>query len=399
MEDVAEMKVEDLEVPQDSAVREVARIQAAFRVLVLRLAEYKSYIPAGLFQQQPDEEPKPTAGEREEGGDSRAASDRDSANEAAACPRHSSTNVERGMRGSQGPHSSSIVEVAGAGVRKHSGISATGRTMSVAVPNQRGAKRTVAVVVVNAMGFIDLLRATSESSCRGLFNDYVACVHEAVSQARGNVDCILGDQLFVTFGAHFPCSDGPGAATAAALEVRHKLLQKLGDRLKFQIGVSSGAVFASSVGYTKYKSMVTVGSPMKVASLLSHLPRFGSGTVLVDAAIEERVRFTYTLSPVELLHTAPLKSLALTTQKSQPAFIVLGKKAMQEDEWMYQIRDKDGNGLADWAETFQQLVAATSAAELPGPLQRYLADHPADETALRLRERLPLWIPGVGITV
>lgn len=43
---------------------------------------------------------------------------------------------------------------------------------------------------------------------------------------------------------------------AAPGEVRHKPPQKLGDRLKFQIGVSSGAVFASSVGYTKYKSMV-----------------------------------------------------------------------------------------------------------------------------------------------
>eukprot|EP00667_Euglena_gracilis_P002951 EG_transcript_2955 len=258
MEDVAEMKVENLEVPQDSGVQEVARIQAAFRVLVLRLAEYKSYIPAGLFEQQPEEEPKPTAKERAEGGDGHAGSDQDNASEASASSRHPSASMERGTCRSQVHRYSSVIEVAGAGARKHSAMSAASRKMSIAVPNRRGAKRTVAVLVVNAIGFVDLLRGTSESSCKGLFNEYVACVHEAASQARGNVDCILGDQLFVTFGAHIPCSDGPGAATTAALEVRHKLLQKLGDRLKFQIGVSSGAVFASSVGYTKYKSMVTV---------------------------------------------------------------------------------------------------------------------------------------------
>eukprot|EP00667_Euglena_gracilis_P004288 EG_transcript_4307 len=51
IEDVAEMKVETLEVTQKSPIREVQRIEAALGVLVGRLAEYKTYMPAGLFQQ------------------------------------------------------------------------------------------------------------------------------------------------------------------------------------------------------------------------------------------------------------------------------------------------------------------------------------------------------------
>eukprot|EP00667_Euglena_gracilis_P001106 EG_transcript_1105 len=395
MEDVAKMRVEDQELPQGSAVREVARIQAAFRVLVLRLAEYKSYIPAGLFEQPEEELTRPG-----EGRDGRGESEQDSGSEAPqrqarASAQRTNASVDRGTCGSENRRLPSVMEVMEVG-------SLVARKLSrifVAVPSQRGAKRTVAVLAVNAMDFLDLLRASAESSARSLFNDYVTCVHEAASQARGNVDCVLGDQLFVTFGAHIPCSDGPGAATAAALEMRHRLLQKLGDRMKFQIGVSSGVVFASSVGYTKYKSMVAVGSPMKVAALLSHLPRFGSGTILVDAAIEERVKFVYKISPVELLHMGDVKSLNLTTQKSQPAFAVLGKKVMEEVEWMYQIGENDGNGLADWAETFKKLVVAGSPTELQGILQRYLVDHPSDETALRLQDRLPLWVPGVGITL
>eukprot|EP00667_Euglena_gracilis_P015506 EG_transcript_16131 len=59
MEDLAHMKVEQLEVKQKSSVREVQRIEAALEVLVRRLAEYKSYMPAGLFQA---EDPEPLEG-------------------------------------------------------------------------------------------------------------------------------------------------------------------------------------------------------------------------------------------------------------------------------------------------------------------------------------------------
>lgn len=36
-------------------------------------------------------------------------------------------------------------------------------------------------------------------------------------QARGNIDCIVGDQTFVTFNAHIPCGDIAMAAVNAAL--------------------------------------------------------------------------------------------------------------------------------------------------------------------------------------
>eukprot|EP00667_Euglena_gracilis_P000676 EG_transcript_676 len=394
MEDVADMKVENLEVPQGSGVQEVARIQTAFRVLVLRLAEYKSYIPAGLFEQ---DEPEPTATARGEvaglvaGSDGEDRSDRGSSRSL----RNPALSAGRGARNSQSPRYSAI-EVSAA---RNSVTSVASRRSIFVAPNRRSAsKKNAAVLSVNVMGFVETLQASTETSTRALFNDYVTCVHEAASQGRGNVDCVLGDQVFVTFNAHIPCSDGPGAATTAALDMRQRLFQKAGDKLKFQIGISAGQVFASSVGYTRFKSMVTVGSPMKVASILSHLPRFGSGTVIIDAAIEERVKFVYKLSPVELVHLPDLKSLTNTAKKSQRVFMVFGKKAMQEDEWMYQIKEnKDGNGLADWAQTFDRLVAATSPQDLQSSLQRFLADHPADETALRLRDRLPLWIPGFGI--
>eukprot|EP00667_Euglena_gracilis_P006072 EG_transcript_6115 len=51
LEDVAHMRVEEVQITWKSPVREVQSIEAALGVLVRRLAGYKSYMPAGLFQQ------------------------------------------------------------------------------------------------------------------------------------------------------------------------------------------------------------------------------------------------------------------------------------------------------------------------------------------------------------
>eukprot|EP00668_Euglena_longa_P023923 GGOE01029869.1.p1 GENE.GGOE01029869.1~~GGOE01029869.1.p1 ORF type:complete len:912 (-),score=267.54 GGOE01029869.1:569-3052(-) len=376
MEDVAEMKVENLEVPQNSGVREVARIQAVFQVLIRRLAEYKSYIPAGLF-----EHGEPDAAGNESGLDGRA----------------------DGLRGSISDRSSQLPEVSqkehkpppivaqdDGAIRKVGALGKAGRTSGPVM-------KDVAVLSVNVMGFIDVLKNANEGTSKGIFNDYVALVHTAASHGRGNIDCILGDQIFVTFNAHIPCSDPAGSAVAVAFEVRRQLLLKVGSTLKFQMGASFGRVFASSVGYTKFKSMVTVGCPVKVASMLSHMPQFENGTILVNARLEERVKFTYTLCPVELAHTAHVKSFTDAVSKSQVIFAVLSEKHLQEDEWLYQINANEDGETINWASTFSKLVAACSMQEGRSLLERYLVDHPDDGLALRLRDRLPLWVPGLGI--
>eukprot|EP00667_Euglena_gracilis_P022797 EG_transcript_25518 len=245
------MKVENLEVPQHSSVREVARIQTAFQVLVLRLAEYKSYIPAGLFEQE--EEGQPTTGQQAEAGGANADSD---AEDSAAGPSHrlsaASHNQHRpSATASSGSAPRSAVLVS---VRKFSTMSTSTHRTGGRRPAQ-SARKNVVVLAVNVMGFMDVLCSAAEGNIRNIFNDYLSLVHEATSQHRGNVDCVLGDQVFVTFNAHIPCSDSAGSAVAAALEVRQKLLHKLGDKLKFQVGASFGPVFAGSVGYTKFKSM------------------------------------------------------------------------------------------------------------------------------------------------
>eukprot|EP00667_Euglena_gracilis_P002167 EG_transcript_2170 len=387
MEDVAEMKVENLEVPQSSGVREVARIQTAFQVLVRRLAEYKSYIPAGLFEKEEPRGKVKDAESSDEGfeSDQRSAGFRSSSAHYSQSTADDPKAFNRQATGSSGP-----ADTVGASKRS----SSAGGPQPPS-PTRRSIKRNAAVLSINVLGFMDVLLAASDGLSKGIFNDYVSRVHEAVSQGRGNIDCILGDQIFVTFNAHIPCSDPAGAAAAAALDVRSQLLSRMGDRLKFQLGLAFGAVFASSVGYTKFKSMVTVGGPMKVASLLAHLPRFENGAILADANLEERLKYSYAFRPADLLHLPQLKSFAKSESTSHRVSLLLSKKNLQEDEWIYQVEDMAS--ASDWNQTFEQLAAARSLPEGQSILQKYLAGCPHDEVALRLKDRLALWTPSVGL--
>eukprot|EP00668_Euglena_longa_P005091 GGOE01005979.1.p1 GENE.GGOE01005979.1~~GGOE01005979.1.p1 ORF type:complete len:988 (-),score=289.28 GGOE01005979.1:430-3117(-) len=372
MEDVAEMKVENLEVPQNSGVREVARIQAVFQVLIRRLAEYKSYIPAGLF-----EHGEPDAAGNESGLDGRA----------------------DGLRGSISDRSSQLPEVSqkehkpppivaqdDGAIRKVGALGKAGRTSGPVM-------KDVAVLSVNVMGFIDVLKNANEGTSKGIFNDYVALVHTAASHGRGNIDCILGDQIFVTFNAHIPCSDPAGSAVASALEMQ-RLLHTVRERLRFQIGISFGHVLSGSVGYTKFRSMATLGNPMKVASMVSQMSGFESSAVLVDASVEEKMKYVYDLRPVAMVHFPQLRTLSGNVPPNRFIFLVQANRHLEEDEWLYQVEKISPH--SEWQRAFEQVAAAGTVEEGRILLEKFLAGHPQDTVALRLKDRLATWSPGIG---
>eukprot|EP00668_Euglena_longa_P024397 GGOE01030456.1.p1 GENE.GGOE01030456.1~~GGOE01030456.1.p1 ORF type:complete len:1000 (-),score=273.11 GGOE01030456.1:297-2939(-) len=379
MEDVAEMRVEDLELPQNSHVTEVARIQSAFRVLIARLTEYKGYMPAGLFEREEEEE--------EEGEESMLKHDIDTksdiSNDNPSSNRSKTTEVKHQLSTSLDASTS---------------IQPRQRVRIGVAPNSsssRSTKKNVAALCLNIVGFRDVMDKVADGLTSSIFNQYVTAVHESVSQGRGNVDCILGDQIFVTFNAHVPCAEPAGAAVAAALEMRRLLWQIVRERLKFQIGISYGPVLAGSVGYSKFRSMAALGHSMKVASMVSQMSDFESGTVLVDTTVEEKMKYIYDLRPVELVHFPQLRPMAWNTPTCGRVFLVEAKRDVDEDEWLYQV-DKMAP-QSDWHWVFEQVAAAQTAEEGRSHLEQFLEGHPQDSMALRLKNRLAMWTPGVGL--
>jgi len=352
MESVAEMKVEQLEVPRDAPVVEVARIQRAFHALVTRLAVYKTYMPAALFNPM---EP------------------------ISAC---------KGLPGDESDQAGSVSTDSQLIVQSNSNGSGTeGRPRGVAraTPSGSMTRCNVASLVVNVLRFRD---HANDPNIITVFSNYLKLVHRAVSQARGNLDCVVGDQIFATFNAHIPCSDPVTAGASAALEIQTTFSKAAGAQFNCLMGLACGPMVAGSAGYTRSRTMVALGKPMKFAYLLSRLSRFENGAIVCDPSVAERIGFTHTLTPIDVVHLPRERP-----PRSYVLHLLTAKKEMATDEWLYQV-GQEGN---KWELTFHKLRAAKTTAETRTILKAYRDDHPADVWAKRLASRLHAWTPGLGV--
>eukprot|EP00667_Euglena_gracilis_P001096 EG_transcript_1095 len=361
MEDVAHMRVEELRIDRKSSVQEVQRIEGALGVLVQRLAEYKSYMPAALFQPQDGEEPKPVPG-------------------LPASPTEEPANPRRGFS------------------ERSKSTASTAVTGSLAT---RLMRRSAAVMAVNVVAFQAELTQRSAAHVEALLNRFISTVHRVASQAQGNLDAVVGDQILVTFNAHFACSDPLGAASGVALELVGLLKDATSTPQQVQVGLATGHVYAGHLGYAPFKSMLAVGAPLKVATLLAHLSGFAHSVVLVSSAVEERVKYSFKLRPADLValpnlgDCLPAYARSVTVHVLEAHVSSTGKTETQE--WMYEVTG--GQDTDDWATTFGLVAKAPALAQAQAHLEAYLKQHPADPLPLRLLARLPRWRPQVGVVL
>jgi len=376
MESVAMMHVEMLDVPQKSPVVEVARIQNAFRMLIHQLLEYKSYMPAPLFQPSPN--PLTARSGLDGIQDLQTADSSQSEDPVTNC--HPNRPEGWDFIPSSSPAS-------------RRGMRPLGRSFYVP-PTDLGrlGRRNVAVVVINVRDFRTLLNKYN-SSFDAVFAGYISTVHEIVAKAKGNLDCVLGDRVFATFNAHIPCGDPITAATGAAVDLSASLAISQAEKFVCQVGVSCGAMVAGSTGYSRFKTMVALGPPMKVACLLAHLSQVNGHCVLADQSVVERVRFTYHVHPVDLVHIPGHR-----TDDGDPRCFAVhaigGRKELALAEWMYQLQEQRNAG---WEQTFSRMAAAKTVQDAEAMLREYLTERPDDIWAQRLKLRLTGWRPGLGL--
>eukprot|EP00667_Euglena_gracilis_P006190 EG_transcript_6246 len=254
-------------------------------------------------------------------------------------------------------------------------------------------------MVVNVAHFQADLVQRSAGQLEATLNRLISVVHSAASKAQGNIDAILGDQILVTFNAHFPCSDPPSAASNVALEVMEALKGEPAFPGRVQIGMAAGPVHVGHLGYAAFKAMVAMGAPMKVASLLAHLSGFREPVALMCPAMEERVKYHFTVQPVDLVALPIMGEFVSLYAKSISIFSLVARIAVGHEaaEWLYQIGTTASSG--HWAETFRAVARANTTAEARATLGAYLADHGGDALAQRLLGRLPHWQPHVGLTL
>eukprot|EP00668_Euglena_longa_P009504 GGOE01011482.1.p1 GENE.GGOE01011482.1~~GGOE01011482.1.p1 ORF type:complete len:354 (-),score=76.69 GGOE01011482.1:2275-3336(-) len=274
---------------------------------------------------------------------------------------------------------------------------------SGSVPGASGAtrlqRRKVAVMAVNVSQFQEEMAQRSTAHVEGTLNRFISIVHRVASKAQGNIDTIVGDQVLVTFNAHFGCSDPPTASSHVALELLAAFKEEFTSGLHMRIGLAAGPMYVGHLGYAQFRAMVALGAPMKVASLLSHLSGFSEHMVLVCPSVAERIKYHFTLQPVDLVTLPTLGEHIALYDKSISVFTLLARASGSRgsQEWLYEIDTHESTG--DWTKAFNQVAKAHSMENAKGSLEQYLQQHPEDHLARRLLHRMAYWQPRMGIVI
>ena len=118
--------------------------------------------------------------------------------------------------------------------------------------------------------------------------------------------------------------------------------------------------------------------------------------MLADTCAWQRLRYKFEMQPADFVTTPELGRSDSRYTRPFVVYCLHRRKELQETEWMYQLDTARKGG---WEEQFQKLQAAVTVLDARTVLEEWLSEHNTDEVALRLLNRLPLWVPRSGVTL
>jgi hypothetical protein len=230
-------------------------------------------------------------------------------------------------------------------------------------------------------------------------SSYIKTVHVTVGRhdPPGNIDTILGDQIFVTFNAHSSCPDPAPVAATVACALQDALSNNY-RQFRFVMGLAAGHAYIGSLGYQRFRNIVCMGGVMKLAGLLAHVRSSEQCAIITDAHMEGRLKYDFKLSPVDFVKFPMLKTYDASYGFPMVLYRVTGARtATKEDEWMYRVADVSGDDHVDeWTTTFTHIITESCPRTVKSLLQSYVHNHPSDAFANRLLDRMDMWIPRAG---
>jgi adenylate cyclase len=147
-----------------------------------------------------------------------------------------------------------------------------------------GQEREVTVMILDVCDFTEFAERSSARETVAFLNDLFGTAVPCVTEHGGHANKFLGDGLLAVFGAPERLSDHADRAVAAAREMAEKLGERLGDEVRFGIGVNSGPVVVGSVGGGGRLEFAVIGDPVNVAARVEHLTRETGDVILITEA-------------------------------------------------------------------------------------------------------------------
>ena len=146
------------------------------------------------------------------------------------------------------------------------------------------------VMFCDIRGFTSLAESQPPDETIELLNTYYTLMFDAINEAGGVVNQIIGDGLMAIFGAPLPLMDHRHAAMIAALEMIELIelfnLDRVAEEkapIRIGIGIASGNLIAGYTGTQRRATYTCVGSIVNLAARLEAHTKVASRGVLVDA--------------------------------------------------------------------------------------------------------------------
>jgi adenylate cyclase len=155
--------------------------------------------------------------------------------------------------------------------------------------------REATILFADIRGFTDLVEATPAPVVIRLLDEYFSAMIDVIFRHQGTVEQLIGDEIVALFGITEGAQEAPARAVRTAVEMV-ATVQTLAARWKaaglptFDIGVglSSGPVWAATIGSDRRRELIVVGRPMIAAARIQRMTRlFDVHIIAADTTFRE----------------------------------------------------------------------------------------------------------------
>jgi adenylate cyclase len=153
-----------------------------------------------------------------------------------------------------------------------------------------GEKRLITLLMSDLRGFTSLVERLEPTVVVALLNHYLSAMVEIIQRHGGTVDEIIGDAIFVLFGAPVVMPDAAEHAVRCALEMQKAMgevneynLHRGWPEIEMGIALHTGEVVVGNIGSTKRSKYGVVGSAVNLTARIESFTV--GGQVLVSPTL------------------------------------------------------------------------------------------------------------------
>ncbi len=153
-----------------------------------------------------------------------------------------------------------------------------------------GEKREITLLMSDLRGFTALVERLEPTVVVALLNHYLSAMVEIIHGNSGTIDEIIGDAIFVLFGAPLAMADSPRRAVRCALEMQQAMAgvneynrQQGWPEIEMGMALHTGEVVVGNIGSTKRSKYGVVGQAVNLTARIESFTV--GGQVLVSPAL------------------------------------------------------------------------------------------------------------------